>query len=93
MRGRASLMLMICICIMLGCTGDQSKSSMQIVGSYDEYIEIAKQYYDRYKENLSCSEDTYVNKFIEILDDGGSLEDARLWAFMLNMKIIRNRII
>lgn len=71
--------------------GDQSKPSEQINGSY--YERVAREYYSEYQKDLFCSEQEFVDTFIMIIDNGGDEEEARLWAFLLNMKIIRNRII
>lgn len=73
--------------------GDQSKTSEQIKGSYEYYESVARKCYYNYQENLFCSEQEFVDTFIMIINDGGDEDEARLWAFLLNMKIIRNRII
>lgn len=73
------------------CNGDQSKPSEQINGSY--YESVAREYYSEYQKDLFCSEQEFVDTFIMIIDNGGNEDEARLWAFLLNMKIIRNRII
>lgn len=86
-------MVLICISIMLICNGDQSKPSEQIKGSYEYYERVAREYYSEYQKDLFCSEQEFVDTFIMIINDGGDEEEARLWAFLLNMKIIRNRII
>ena len=78
---------------MLICNGDQSKPSEQIKGSYEYYERVAREYYSEYQKDLFCSEQEFVDTFIMIINDGGDEEEARLWAFLLNMKIIRNRII
>lgn len=84
-------MVLICISIMIIFTADQSKPSEQIKGSY--YERVAREYYSEYQKDLFCSEQEFVDTFIMIINDGGDEEEARLWAFLLNMKIIRNRII
>lgn len=78
---------------MLMCNGDQSKPSEQIKGSYEYYESVAREYYSEYKEDLFCSEKEFTDTFIMVINDGGNEDEARLWAFLLNMKIIRNRII
>ena len=72
---------------------DQSKPSEQINGSYEYYESVAREYYSEYQKDLFCSEQEFVDTFIMIINDGGDEDEARLWAFLLNMKIIRNRII
>lgn len=86
-------MVLVCISIMLMFSGDQSKPSEQINGSYEYYERVAKEYYAEYQKDLFCSEEEFVNTFLEIIRQGGTEEDGRLWSFLLNMKIIRNRII
>ena len=86
-------MVLICISIMLICNGDQSKPSEQIKGSYEYYERVAREYYSEYKEDLFCSEQEFVDTFIMVINDGGDEEDGRLWAFLLNMKIIGSGIV
>lgn len=81
------------ICIMLMFSGDQSKPSEQIKGSYEYYERVARKCYSEYQKDLFCSEEEFVNTFMMIISQGGTEEDGRLWSFLLNMKIIRNRII
>lgn len=90
---RRKFLMVLVICIMLMFSGDQSKPSGQIKGSYEYYERVAKEYYAEYKKDLFCSEEEFVNTFMKIISEGGTEEDGRLWSFLLNMKIIRNRII
>ena len=73
--------------------GDQSKPSEQINGSYEYYESIAREYYSEYKDDLFCSEQEFVDTFIMVINDGGDEEEARLWAFLLNMRIIGSGIV